>query len=137
MLTSTGKLVYFRNWAILECDTELQKYYQWWVLKNWGVRLQGSKFGPHISVIRGDVEQCDPLAKEILWRQYENQFFEFIFEPNIRQGGDHFWVDAYCPEIEKIRLELGLNPQPKYKLHFTIGRLLPHDVVIFNREQGY
>lgn len=142
-------------WAILICDDGLSRFYRSFIEKNrtitmssaewlklrglpdndklWDVNIPNGKvsppsWGPHVSLIRGE----KPID-ESLWGKYEGKIFEFAYDPQyINTNGKHWWFRVISPELEAVRLELGLTPQPTYihrmtqeervnPFHFTIG----------------
>jgi hypothetical protein len=146
-------------WAILKCNKDLINYYQYWIGKsvlkgvhsdNWiektkldikpksswpiycsGIKLTRSAWGSHISVIRGE------KPKNIsAWKKYDGKKIWFEYDPlYINTNGKHWWVRIKSPELEKIRLELGLPNQPTSfnkrrnkksvnPFHLTIGRVV-------------
>lgn len=130
-------------WLILKCDDGLTAYYRHWIekefayglsSKKWlekaglsenedtwmivqhGVKTIKSVWGSHISVIRGE------RPKDIsLWQKYENKKIFFEYDPQyINTNKKHWWIRITSPELEEVRLELGLTPQPMF-LHRQTG----------------
>ena len=146
-------------WALLKCDEGLTAYYRGWIGKefgynlrsdNWmgkaglnispnklwpvtqhGVQTTRSAWGSHISIIRGERP-----ADKSLWKKYENKKIWFEYNPEyLNHNGKHWWIKAISPQLEEIRIELGLTPQPTYRcrnsgkmkvnpFHLTIGHML-------------
>jgi hypothetical protein len=146
-------------WLILKAGAGITKYYQWflqregvwpvssrdwldkaglppninvaWPIMQRGIKVQSSAWGPHVSVIRGEV----PLHPE-LWKKHENKRVWFEYNPKyLNTNGKHWWIRVVSPELESIREELGLTPQPVYfhrnsgewrvnPFHLTIGHML-------------
>lgn len=147
----------FENWwLILICDKELASYYRYWVEKEWpceipsgawlhksqlnevsdkwivtqhGVKMCGSAWGSHISVIRGE----KPRKNLNRWKAYENLKIEFEYFPEtLSTNTKHWWMQIKSKQLEEIRKEFGLTPQPTYfdkfskkveinPFHLTIG----------------
>ena len=71
-----------------------------------------------------------------LWKKYDREKVSFEYDPKyLNTNGKHWWIRAVSPELEKIRIELGLTPQPVYRewgsgiwkenpFHLTIGHML-------------
>jgi hypothetical protein len=145
-------------WMVLMCDNNLAKYYRhlaslnrtslmnsgYWLNSrglnspemSWDIKIPNSRiispyWGAHISVVRGE----EPVYKW-LWGKHSGKRIVFYYDPvYINTNGRHWWMRITCPELEHIRCELGLTPQPtyfcdatnKYKLnhmHFTFGKNL-------------
>jgi hypothetical protein len=77
-----------------------------------------------------------PVKASPLWGKYENKRVWFEFDPQyLNTNGKHWWIRVISPELESIREELGLTPQPTYfhrnsrtwrvnPFHLTIGHML-------------
>jgi hypothetical protein len=138
-------------WAILKCNKDLVNYYRqmiekeatkvvpsyalfgqsgvindgYWKVTRRGVKIQGSAWGAHVSVIRGE----SPKNKN-LWGSFENERIEFTYNPEyIDTNGVHWWIRVKSERLEEIRVQLGLGSCPRSvrcgtraPLHITIGR---------------
>ncbi|MEW6490994.1 MAG: hypothetical protein AB1589_00370 [Cyanobacteriota bacterium] len=124
MYLSNGILKYFplegaqqnRGWLILDCEVDLSLYYCWFVKKRFGIKLQRPMHGFHISIVRGEVI---PSIEQ--WNAYQGQMSHFYYSNQIGTNGKYWWLDVYSPCLVSIRQELGLESQPEYDLHLTIG----------------
>lgn len=128
-------MFYGNNWAYLEVDNDILRYYQWLLKRRYHGRLplHLPKAGAHISVVRGaDIDPIDPEFREAAWGKYQGQEFGFQYDPtHIGFNGEYFWLNTICPELSEIRVSLGLSPQARYNFHLTIGKLYPEDVELF------
>lgn len=127
MFLSKGILKYFpiegakhnQGWLILQCEPDISLYYCWFVQKKLGIKLQQSLHGCHVSIVRGEVikylEKCNAYQGHTLYFHYSNK---------IDTNGKHWWLNVYSPCFISIRQELGLEPQPEYDFHMTIGVLV-------------
>ena len=70
----------------------------------------------HVSIIRGEQPK-----KEYLWKKHEGRKVEIFYSPDIRMSETYAWIPVRSPELEEIRVELGLKPQPRVAFHLTIG----------------
>lgn len=104
-------------WAILRTDQGIIDFYSWLLLKH-GIEIEkGSRWGAHISFVKGE----EPKNKE-LWFKKTN--LQFLYSNQIRyDNGRHAWLDVYCPDLAQMRIDLGLDQQPKMSFHLTLGRL--------------
>ena len=118
VITSKGVMTYSDSgWAYLQCCRETQKYYQYW-LRKCGVFVDTPIWKSHISVVRGD-----GLPDLDYWGKHEGEEVDFFYRPrDLGFNGMYWWLDVESPQIEQIRIELGLEPDPKYDLHLTIGK---------------
>jgi|ERR1035437_5955983 hypothetical protein len=128
---STGKLVYSprshlgepSKWLVLMCDDEISNYYRNLYARQYPY-LNGDKsgkltrpiFGSHVSIIRGE-----KLPKPELWGLYANKIIEFEYEPGVKDNNIYYWLSVKCPYLLDLRAKFGLNPNPRFGLHMTIG----------------
>jgi len=116
-VTDKGTLNFNGNWAWLQCSLDTILYYHWFLEKK-GLSLNLPIWKAHITVVR-ESDELDTLTLE----PYYGKEIEFIYCPEgIGTNGEHWWIEVQCPEIEKIRQEYGLEPQPEYDFHLTIGK---------------
>jgi hypothetical protein len=109
-------------WAVVECDFEIVNYYRWHLLRRGIAIHKGSRWGCHITWNRGE----EPPNKSA-WSKYEGLEINFRYSNFLRwDNGRHVWLDAYCPKLNDIRVELGLQPLPQMAFHVTLGRLVMH-----------
>ncbi len=128
MFTAKGKIIYdprsdksaFLPWTcILKLDGEsIGEFYRYWVKKNLGVQLNRTIWKDHITVVRG-TEPRFPLA----WKKHAGRVLEFTYTPMIYNGPTYYWIQVECPELCKIRRELGLPPYPRVPFHLTVGNV--------------
>lgn len=137
----------FRNrydpwWALLECNDHDYSFYRWITKQNRAYKMHSADWlkmvglpesdrvwtvdipygpvvrpawGTHISVVRGE-KPTNPDA----WRKYQGKRFKFSYDPQyINTNGRHWWFRTICPELEEIRVELGLTPHPTYVHRYT------------------
>jgi hypothetical protein len=106
-------------WALLICDNEIIRYYNYWLLKQGIYNIQGesSVHGSHISVIKGE----KPTNPE-LWKKYHKKQIEFSYSNEVFSNDTYWWLLVKSDEIEHIRIELGLPPKANMNFHLTIGR---------------
>jgi len=146
-------------WVLLQCDDGLTSYYRsilnrelsydissadWlnkaklnpnlsesWMITQKGVKLTRSAWGSHISVLRGEKPDDGRL-----WKKHERKKIWFEYDPRyLNTNGKHWWVRIKSPQLEKIRTEMGLTPQPTFyhrdsretrvnPFHLTIGHMI-------------
>lgn len=116
MIKTTGTLTYQGSWAILQCEMDPILYYQWF-LRRKGVKVNLPIWKSHISVVRGEG------VASAKWGTHEGGVFTYQYDPeNIGWNGSYWWLEVSSPSLEALRVSMGLEPQPKYKLHWTIGK---------------
>jgi hypothetical protein len=152
---SIGLTKYYQWWLKKEATWDIQSK-DWlksaklspnvnvsWPITQKGIKTVGSAWGPHISVIRGDRDFSSSASQGVrkrnvmpIWGKYENKKIWFEFNPEyLNTNGKHWWIRVKSLELEEIREELGLTPQPTYydrrlgawrvnPFHITIGHML-------------
>jgi len=103
-------------WAKLDVPRSVVQYYQYWVKRELGIHLNTPIWKAHITVMRGEEPR-----KQWLWKKYQNKEIEFSYTPDIRMSETYAWIPAQSEQLEQIRTELGLRPQPRVPFHITIG----------------
>lgn len=124
-------------WLIVNCSIGLAKLYQHliykdaiknvradnvfglgsWLVERGKVKVNKSVWGPHISLVRGEV----PTNKKF-WKKYDGKRIWFEYTSMVGTNGCHYWLPVFSQEFIDIRLELGLPPEPRAPFHLTIGR---------------
>lgn len=99
----------------IDCSDELDKYYQWFVFNQYGIKLSSPMFGLHVSVIRP--EEVD--INHPLWGTYENHKIK-VFYSDLERHWEFWSLNIYSKDLVEIREAFGLNPL--FRLHMTIGR---------------
>ncbi len=121
LFTSTGRYHYYNSWLMVDCCEELARYYRSLVHSfSPSIFLQVPKHDSHITVIAGKYE---PNHDQRYWKRYDGQEINFSYSPIIGSDGTYFWLPVFCPDFEKVRMELGLNPLIPIPWHLTIGNL--------------
>lgn len=116
---SSPNTVYRKWWAVLLIPKNIVFYYQSMILKETGVKLATSSWGPHISFIRGE-----PPPYEEFWKVYNGEIVDFFYYPPCIPGNTHWTIPVQCKRLEDIRTELGLEPRPSIDFHITVGKIV-------------
>lgn len=141
LLKGTGVLVYDPHrpgmksktdwWIVVNTDSEICRYYRWWVYRRYMLELQKPSWGAHVSVLRGGKPAADKMH---LWKKHQGEKIEFVYEPVVYHSGDTprgdhpdvFWyVDVWSERLNEIRAELGFTNEfqgKPIKYHLTVGR---------------
>lgn len=88
------------------------------------VRLQRTRYPPHISVVRKEM-----VTKLDLWGKHEGDMIPFEYEPEVYNDETYYWLRCYSPALVEIRRGLGLpdlsemarGPDMFDSFHATIG----------------
>lgn len=125
MITSFGKLHYSENvnkwWLVVWCDNQILDYQRhlYYIQHHKCDKLIPPAWQAHITVVRNE----EPLKKS-LWRLNQDEIVEFEYDYDIQTDGDYWWLPVYSERFLDLREELGLNRNPEYPLHLSIGRKL-------------
>jgi hypothetical protein len=109
---------WFDPWyALVECDEGIIDYLSWLLLRHGIDLLKGSRWGAHVTFVRGEPP---PVADN--WAWCDGLEVEFFYTHAIHwTNGYHAWVNVWCPELNGVRADLGLPPKERF--HLTLGRL--------------
>jgi len=121
-IESTGKVKYYTKWVLALCDPAIVDYYAWWCLRMKGIRLNKSKNGSHISIVRGEEDGI----LEGNWERDVTSLPEIKFyysHGDLKQGLGYIWLDVHGSDLTKTRTDLGLSEKPHFGWHLTIGKI--------------
>jgi hypothetical protein len=129
MINSNGLLevnVRHKRFTV-KLSNDIIRYYEWFIVKKFWVRINTPKFGGHITISN------DKLHNNINWKDAFNKFngkkVDFKYNPNIIIGGRTkgfylFYMMVESQTIENIKNYLGVVEHKNYKgLHITIGSI--------------
>lgn len=105
-------------WLVIDCDPEIGRFYRSLYTKfHYDTQfLQRPSWKEHITVVRNE----EPEDKSA-WEKYNGQIVKFSYNPVIENDDKYFWLNVKCDFLFEIRLELGLNKDPEFPFHLTIG----------------
>lgn len=125
MFKAKGKIIYDPKsdaskfnfwWCKVDVHPSIIHYYQYWVKRELGIHLNTPIWKAHITVVRGEEPK-----KKFLWKKYEGREIVFEYSPALRMSETYTWIQVESPDLEELRVELGLKPQPRVPFHITIG----------------
>jgi hypothetical protein len=120
MFKSTGTIsLHGDDWAIIDVDPEIGRYYLSQFNRSRTVlagQIMPPKWGPHISVIRGEVVKDKELLKT-----FDGKKIVFHYSPQVQWDEKHAYLNVSCDEALNMREAVGLPRNPFYDLHLTIG----------------
>jgi hypothetical protein len=119
----TKKHVNQSSWkktAIIKTNDDLDQYYYWFLKKRFNIDLNRNLRGSHVTIINDRIDFKDFQMGSKIFNRKECDFYLDI-EP--RFNGKHWWLRVYSPMAESIRQACGLNPQPYFSFHLTIGHI--------------
>lgn len=104
--------------AIIKTNCDISEYYAWYLKKRFNLILNKPLRGTHITFI------SDRLDKKIFQEAsdiFNKKEITFYYEPIPKSNGLHWWLRAFSTEAEDIREALGLDRNPYFGMHLTIG----------------
>ena len=124
----------WKKMAMVMMKGDLEDYYAWFIKKRYGLELNQSLRGPHISFINDHIRdfknESDKKTHE-LWdligKKYNGTEIDIVLGVDARSDGHHWWLnipEEYRTELHGIRNELGLD-RPNWGLHMSIGHANP------------
>lgn len=109
----------WKKTAMIKTNCDLEHYYSWFIKKRYNLTLNQTIRGSHVSFIN------DKFEDRNRWNDYSKIFHEknitFYYDPSPVSNGKHWWLRVFSPDANSIRQVIGLNPQPYYPFHLSIG----------------
>jgi hypothetical protein len=110
----------WKKTAIILINDGLCDYYSWFIEKRYNIKLNKPLRGSHVTFIN---EIIDNNIFNDGKKFFDGKEIEINYDPTYIRTNDigHWWIKVYSKDIESIRHSLGMNPNPYYGLHITIG----------------
>jgi len=117
----------WKKTALVKFDDETHLYYAWLIFKRFNLKLIQPLRGTHVTFI-------NDIVDDEIYRQ-AREFFNgkevtIKYDPtHIRSNTKHWWMKVESDDAHNIRSAIGLDPNPYFGLHMTIGLVkdTPHD----------
>lgn len=110
----------WKKTVVCVTDSEIDKYYAWFLERRFNLVLNRSIRKAHITIVADRITDKEKYqqAKEI----FNGKEIIFKYDPEeIRSNGTDWWIKVYNTDIEAIREFAGLERKPFFNLHCTIG----------------
>lgn len=120
----SGKM--FKPWWIVVIldDNDIVDYYNWFMYKEFGLKLQRPAFGPHVSLVRG--EEIDKERWEAGKERWDGHEVKITYWSPARTNGRHWWLRLSDEEeLLDIREDIGYSRYGAWILHLTLGMPVP------------
>jgi hypothetical protein len=108
----------WKKTAMIVFEDDLCEYYAWFLKRRYLIDLNKPLRGSHFTVINDKYDNID------LWNkvkgQYQDSLLNVYYHPDLRSNIEHWWLKAFSPQANKIRVELGMD-RPYFNPHITIG----------------
>lgn len=99
-------------------DSDICKYYSWFIKKRYNIDLSLPFRGAHLTIIK---ESVDPVLFYELKEIYNNKTINIKYDVDPRTNGKTWWLKAHSNDAVNIRKTIGLDIKPKFDFHITIG----------------
>lgn len=107
--------------AMIRTDCQIDRYYSWFLKKRFNLNLNNNLRGTHVTFISDMLEfELFEQAREI----FNGKEIDFYVETEPCSSGQHWWLRVHCPDAENIREFLGLDRDPYFGMHLTLGRIV-------------
>lgn len=109
------------QWKIVSIaliDTDINKYYAWFIKKRFNLSLVEPLRGGHVTFISDRISELQEYNK--VKNRWNGQQIDLKLNLNIRTNGKYWWLKAECPVFNQIRDDLKLG-EPFFSYHMTIG----------------
>jgi hypothetical protein len=108
--------------AIVKFDIndDTYAYYSCFLKKRFNLNLNKPLRGTHLTIINDIVDdEFYKMGREL----FHGKDIKIQYDPSIIRSNKkgHWWLKAYCNDAHNIRSVMGLDPNPYFGLHITIG----------------
>ncbi len=104
------------GWYLLKADDSIGSYYKWFysrAFRSWQPCMNGC----HVTFIAG--EKDERIVRLAEMDKYVGREIRFYYTNQVWTNTAAFWLPVLAPELDEIRIELGLSPRFLY--HITLG----------------
>ena len=108
--------------AIVKFDNndDTYAYYSWFLKKRFNLVLNKPIRGTHLTIINDIVDdELYAMGRELFHEKEIKLQYDPSYIRSNKKG--HWWLKAYCDDAHNIRSVMGLDPEPYFGLHITIG----------------
>lgn len=109
--------------SIIKLDDDVERYYRWFLFRRYGLELNQSLRGSHITFIADRFTDIDKKQYEQVKNHFNGKQIEIVLNLDPRSDGTHWWInipEEFRGEIHAIREAVGLG-RPNFGLHMSIG----------------
>ena len=118
-----NKQASWKKTAMIKFDCDIWEYYSWFLKKRFNLYLNKPLRGTHLTIIN---DKFDPET-EYLYDQGRQLFhgkeIRIQYDPTLIRANDkgHWWIKADSDDARNIRSVIGLDPNPYFGFHITVG----------------
>lgn len=105
--------------AMIRTNCDIAQYYAWFLKNRFDLTLNKPLRGTHITFIS---DRVDKTIFDQASKVFNGKNIDFFYNPSdIQTNGNHWWIKVDCPDAKSIRQTIGLNPDPYFSFHLTLG----------------
>lgn len=111
----------WKRTVFVKFNDDIPEYYSWFLKKRFDLKLNKPLRGSHLTIIN------DKFESDELYIQARELFHgkEIIvkYDPSLIRSNKngHWWIKADSDDARNIRSSIGLDPDPYFGYHITIG----------------
>jgi hypothetical protein len=112
----------WKRCAMVRFDCDLYAYYAWFLEKRFNLKLNKPLRGTHLTIINDRFESFSDYSKAR--ELFHGKEISVEFDPSLIRSNmkGHWWINADSQDARNIRQIIGLDPNPYFGYHITIGR---------------
>jgi hypothetical protein len=111
----------WKKTVMVRFDDDLCSYYSWFIQKRFNLKLNRPLRGTHMTIVNDRITDIDSYieAKKL----FDKKEITIKYDPTIIRGNKkgHWWLKSDSNDASNIRRVMGLNPDPYFGYHMTIG----------------
>jgi hypothetical protein len=104
--------------AIIKTECDIAAYYAWFLKTRFNLVLNKPLRGTHVTFISDKMDKFLFMQGSEVFNGKEITFY---YENLPRSNGRHWWLRVWSNEAEDIREALGLEREPFFSFHLTLG----------------
>jgi hypothetical protein len=124
----------WKSVVMIQLDCETDRYYSWFVQRRYNLKLNKPIRGSHVTIVSDIVEDKDLFER--IKNEYDGKPMEFVYDPDARTNGEHWWLKVTCEEGKNFREKLRLPRDPYWGFHLTLGyaneKMIDHSFYIWD-----
>lgn len=124
----------WKSHALVQLNCDVHLYYSWFLRRRHSVILNKPLRKAHVTFISD--KTTNKAAFDKVKKKYNGKNLSLQHEIIPKTNGEHWWLKVYCEQAKDIREEAGLNRDPYWGLHLTLGyaneKNIGHSKYIYN-----
>lgn len=111
----------WKRTAMVRFDCDLTQYYSWLIERRFNLKINKPLRGTHFTIIN-DRFESDEIYSQCR-QMFHGKEITVSYDPTLIRANDkgHWWLKADSDDARNIRVVTGLDPNPYFGFHITIG----------------